>query len=95
MEDLRLYCDEMEAQLKDWDAKFERLKVKARSSEGETELEIKDEIHFLDLKKRAVEANLRELRVANGETCQLLKEDMKEAMSDLEHSFQEAVSKFR
>ena len=94
MEDLRLYCDEMEAQLKDWNAKIERLKVNARLSEGEAELEIKDEIQFLDLKKRGVERKLRELRHASGEACQFLKDDMKEAMSDLEHSVQNAVSKF-
>jgi len=94
MEDLRLYCDEMAAQLKDWEAKFERLKVKARSAEGETELEMKDEINFLNLKKGAVEGKLRDLRIASDETCQLLQEDLKEAMTDLEKSFQDAMSKF-
>jgi hypothetical protein len=95
MEDLRLYCEEMESQLKEWDAKFERLKVKARMAEGEAQIEMTDEIDFLGKKKRAVGEKLHALREATGEACVILREDMGAAMRDLESSFQNAMAKFK
>ena len=95
MKDLQVYCDEMEAQLKEWDAKFERLKVKGEMAEGDAQFEISDEIDFLKTKKKAVEEKLRELRGATGEACVLIKEEMQAALSDLETSFANAFSRLR
>jgi hypothetical protein len=93
VKDLQIYCDEMEAQLNEWDAKFERLKVKGKMAEGNAEIEISDEIDFLKTKKKAVEEKLRELRDATGEACLLIKQDMQAALADLETSFANALSR--
>lgn len=95
MENLQIYCDEMSAQLKDWDARLERLEVKARMTKGDAELEILDEIHFLKTKKQAVVGKLGDLRDATGDACQLIKDDMQKAMSELEASFENAISRFK
>ena len=95
MEDLQIYCDEMEAQLKEWDAKLERLKVKAKLTEGDTQIEMSDEIHFLNMKKGAVEEKLRELRAATGDACLIIKADLNEALKDLETSFQNTSVRFK
>jgi predicted transcriptional regulator len=95
MRDLQIYCDEMEAQIKEWDAKFERLKVKGMLAEGEAQIEIGDEIGFLRIKKRAVEEKLQELREATGEACVLVKEEMQAALDDLETSFANALSRLK
>jgi len=95
VENLQIYCDEMSAQLKEWDAKIGRLEVKARMTKGDAEPEIVDEIHFLKTKKRAVVGKLGDLRDATGDACLLIKDDMQKAMSDLEASFENAISRFK
>jgi hypothetical protein len=95
MRDLQIYCDEMEAQIKEWDAKFERLKVKGMLAEGDAQIEIGDEIDFLRTKKKAVEEKLLELRESTGEACVLVKEEMQAALEDLEMSFASALSRLK
>ena len=95
MKDLQIYCNEIEAQLKEWDAKLDRLKMKAKLAEGDIQIEMSDEIHLLKTKKKAVDAKLNELRDATGDACLMIKEDLTEALKDLETSFQNTTSKFK
>jgi hypothetical protein len=95
MRDLQIYCDEIEAQIKEWEAKFERLKLKGMLAEGDAQLEITDEIDFLRTKKKAVEGKLQELREATGQACVLVKEEMRAALEDLETSFANALLRLK
>ena len=94
MDDLKIYCDDMETKLKDWDIKLEKLKIKSKMVKGAEELELGDEINFLEMKKQALEKMLGDLRGATGDTCLLIKNDMEEAFEDMVTSFERAISRF-
>ena len=95
MEDLKVYCDNMEAQLNEWDAKLENLKVKARLADTDLRMELGDEINFLATKKNAIVGQVGDLRSASANACVLIQTDMGKAMQDLESSFQSINAKLK
>ena len=95
MEDLKVYCDNMEAQLNEWDAKLENMKVKTRLVAADLRMELGDEINFLVTKKNAIVGQVGDLRAASADTCVLIQTDMEKAMQDLENSFQNISTKLK
>jgi len=89
------YVAKVEAQLKDWGAKIDKLKAKAEKSGGAVKAKYDQQIEELRKKQEAVRGKMKDYRTTSGEAWGDLKESLDQALGDLKKSIKQAVSRFK
>lgn len=85
--------EKMEAQLKTWDAKFNRLNRKDQDAEAEAQprIEYHKRVNMIKAKRAAAQAKFEEFKAAGGEKWNSLKDGIEAAWKDLETAFKELI----
>jgi nucleotide-binding universal stress UspA family protein len=91
----KAYQEKIEAQLKEWAAKIDELKVKAEKSKAELRIKYEKQIEDLRTKQDVVQQRLRELRESGEETWQGLKAGTEKSLEELKGSLDRAFSAFK
>lgn len=85
----------MEAQLKEWKAKIDRLEARTSLVSAETKAELMREIEELRRKKMVVKQKWDEVQKAGGETWDTLREGVEKAAGELRQALDKVFSRFR
>lgn len=85
--------ERLEAQLKNWDAKFNwfDLKDKALMAEAQPQIEYHKRINVIKAKRAAVQSKFEEVRSTGGEKGDSLKVGLETAWKDLDTTFQKLM----
>ncbi len=85
--------EKMEAQLKRWETKFNRLDLKDRAAmaEAQPQIEYHKRINLIKQKRAAARVKFEEFRKADGEKWDGLKAGLEAAWKDLENAFEEMM----
>lgn len=78
----------MEAQLKVWDAKIEKLAAKAEKARDQVKADLHYHVDDLKVKRATVHARLDELRAAVGQAQAGIRASLQIAWKDLEAAFE-------
>jgi chromosome segregation ATPase len=89
------YRERLEAQLKEWKAKIDRLEARTSLVSAEVRAELMRAIEELRRKKMVVKERLNELEKTGGELWDTLKEGVEKAADELKHALDKAVSRFK
>ncbi len=89
------YIEKIGEQLKGWTAKINELKAKADRAVIETKTKVNQQILALNQKKMVVTQKLQEVRKANKNAWEHLKEGVEKACQDLAQSLRSAKGKFK
>jgi uncharacterized protein YdaT len=89
------YLEKLEAQLKDWKAKIDRLEGRVSMASSETKAELTKAIEELRLKKKVVKEKWDEAHRMGGETWETLKEGVEKAAAELKQALDKVVSRFK
>jgi universal stress protein A len=89
------YVAKVEAQLKDWGAKIDKLKDKAEKSGETVKAKYDQQIEELRKKQEAVRGRMRDYRTTGGEAFGDLKGGLDQALEELKKSFKQAVFRFK
>jgi len=90
----KAYQDKIEAQLKEWSAKIDKLKVKGDKAKAEAKTLYRKQIKNLSIQQEATREKLQELKGAGGEAWEELRVGVDKALADLKGAFNRAKSKF-
>jgi nucleotide-binding universal stress UspA family protein len=91
----KAYQEKIEAQLKEWGAKIEDLKIKAEKSKADLKTKYEKQIQDLQAKETAVQQKLRELRASGEEVWEGLKTGMEKSLDELKGSLDRSVLTFK
>jgi len=94
MERKELYQEKMEAQLQEWQAKFDELKAKARQASADAHLQYEKQIDALQPKLEAAKQKLRELQLASDNAWGDVKVGMEGAWNELKTTWGNVLSRF-
>ncbi|MDR3579831.1 MAG: hypothetical protein P4L44_07715 [Oryzomonas sp.] len=89
------YLERLEAQLKEWKVKIDRLEAGTSLVSAEVKAELMKEIEDLRRKKMVVKERLNELEKTGGELWDTLKEGVEKAAAELKHALHKAASRFK
>ena len=89
------YLKRLEAQLKEWKTKIDRLEARTSQVSAEAKAELMREIEELRRKKMVVKERLNELEKTGGEIWDTLKEGVEKAADELKHALDKVVSRFK
>ncbi len=89
------YQEEMEAQLRKWEAKLAELEAIASRASDEAAQEYDAELELLREKRDAARKKLSELKSAGGVAWKDMKSGLDSAWSELEEALSDAASRFR
>ncbi len=94
MDERQLFHQKQEAQLKEWQAYFDKLKAKAEEASADTQLALKKELDVLKEKIHDGSARLRELSDAGDDAWDTAKQRVESAWHSLRSAVHDATSKF-
>ena len=94
MEKQQAYRDNMNAQLREWQAKIDALKAKVEKANTEQKIKYYEEIESLYTKQEQVHEKLDELRNAGEDAWEDVKSGVETAWKDLRLSVERAAQKF-
>jgi DNA repair exonuclease SbcCD ATPase subunit len=89
------YRERLEAQLKEWKAKIDRLEERTSTVSSEAKAELMQDIEELRRKKVVVKEKWSELQKASGDAWDTTKEGVEKAAAELKHAFDKVVSRFK
>ncbi len=89
------FMDQMNNQLKTWQAEIDRLKAKAAESEARARSEYYKEISNLEMKKNDLSDQLEKMKTAGEEAWGDMKTGLQKAWRELDESFRNALEKFK
>ena len=89
------YRQRLEAQLKEWKAKIDRLEARTSMVSSETKADLLREIEQLRRKKVVVQEKWDEIHKTSGEAWDALKEGVEKAVAELKQALDKAVSRFK
>jgi hypothetical protein len=95
MDKKEIYIENLEAQLREWSAKIDMLKIKADKVKAETKAEYDKHIAALRAKREVARQKLDEFKNKSGEAGDTLKTGIKNAWDDLHDALNAAIEKFR
>lgn len=91
----KAYQEKIEAQLKEWGAKIDELKVKAETSKAELKIKYGKQIENLRAKQEVVHQKLREFKESGEETWEEIKTGLDKGLDELKGSFDRTILKFK
>lgn len=91
----KAYQEKIEAQLKEWGAKIDELKVKAETSKAELKIKYGKQIEDLRAKQEVVHQKLREFKESGEETWEEIKTGLEKGLDELKGSFDRTILKFK
>jgi chromosome segregation ATPase len=86
---------ELEAQLKEWDAKIELLEAQMLEAESNTRVEYEQQLGDVQAKRAEVEQQLRELKHRGESTWHDLRKGLEIAWGELGQAMDDATALFR
>ncbi len=89
------YRQKLEAQLKEWKAKIDRIEARTSMVSSETKAELMKEIEELRRKKMVVRERWDEVQKTGGEAWDTLKEGVEKAAGELKQALDKVVSRFK
>ncbi|HEY5293730.1 MAG TPA: hypothetical protein VIJ43_15605 [Burkholderiales bacterium] len=89
------FQQELEAQLKEWDAKLEALKAKARDAKAEIRAEFAVELEALAGERAVAQEKLQELRRHGEWAWEDLKDSAEKTWSELREAIERSASSFK
>lgn len=85
----------IEAQLKDWDAKLDELKAKAREAKAELRADYGKQIEILSDKRATAQAKLQELRLRTEDAWEDLKGGTERAWDEMRKALDQVTARFK
>ncbi len=89
------FLQKLEMQLKEWDARFEELKGKAKKAKAEIRADVERQIAFIADQRAAAHEKMLELRQRTENTWEELKSGMEKTWRDLHDTLDRFVSRFK
>ncbi len=89
------YRQKLEAQLKEWKAKIDRIEARTSMVSSETKAELMKEIEELRRKKMVVRERWDEVQKTGGEAWDTLKEGVEKAAGELKQALEKVFSRFK
>ncbi len=95
MSKIDIFREKMEAQLREWKAKFETLEEKATRATGETKAELLKAIEELRRKNEALKEKWNALQKERGAAWETMKEGVEKAASELKEAVDKVIARFK
>jgi DNA repair ATPase RecN len=95
MSDREVYIEKMAAKLKEWDAKIEKLEIKAKASTTDVKKEYNREIEDLKRQREKVQAKIHKLRESGDDAWDELKAGLEKSWKTLGNAFDGALKKLK
>jgi hypothetical protein len=89
------FQQELEIQLKDWEAKLEQLRAKAKDAKADIRAEFEIQLEALAAKRALAQEKLRELRLHGESAWEDLKGGADKAWSELREAIERAASRLK
>ena len=89
------YAEKLSAQMVEWDAQIDQLKIKATSATPEARLEYSNAIAALQLKRDEAALKLQNISAASDDEWEDLKTGMEQIWSDLTTLLGDAIKKIK
>ncbi|MBI5751720.1 MAG: DUF2934 domain-containing protein [Hydrogenophilales bacterium] len=89
------FQQKLEAQLKDWDAKLDELKAKAREAKAELRADYEKQLETLSGKRTVAHAKLQELRLRTEDAWEDLKGGTERAWDEMRKALDQITSRFK
>jgi hypothetical protein len=89
------FQQKLEAQLKDWDAKLDELKAKAREAKTELRADYEKQLEALSGKRTIAHAKLQELRLRTEDAWEDLKGGTERAWDEMRKALDQIISRFK
>ena len=93
--DRKAFIDKLASQLKQWDAKIEKLEARAQKVGAGTKAEYNKQIQNLRDKRKAAQDRLGEVKQASGNAWEELKSGAEKAFDEMKNALQTVLSKFK
>lgn len=95
------YLDRVEAQIKEWDADFEKMKAKAQIASAEARIEYYNKVEGLKARSDQFKTEFARVKESSGEAWEELKggldkayNELSSTFSDFKETFHHAIGKF-
>lgn len=95
MENREEYQGKIEAQLAEWGAEIDKLKVRADKAAADAKQGYYDQIEALRAKQVLIQAKLQELKASSDDAWGDLKQGLEHSWNELRDSFSNAPVRFR
>jgi hypothetical protein len=82
------YQEKIEAQLKEWSAKFKELQAKAEMAKADAKIELQKQIQTLQGKQKDAQQKLNGLKGASADAWEKAKPDVEKAMDNLKSAWE-------
>jgi CHASE3 domain sensor protein len=89
------FQQKLEAQLKEWDAKFEQLKAKAHGAKAEMRADYEKQLEALAEKRTAAQAKMQDLRLRTEDAWEDLKGGTEKAWDEMRNTLDRIASRFK
>lgn len=89
------FQEKLEAQLKEWDAKLDKLKAEAPEQKGKIRTEFEKQLEALAVKRENANEKLQELRKHTEDAWEDLKDGAENAWTDLRVAMERIASRFK
>ncbi len=89
------YCEKLEAQLREWDARVDLIKAKAKGLQAEAKIEYESQIQALQHQRQEAVARLEDLRKRSELAWEDLKDGTERAWSELGKTMESFTSRFK
>lgn len=96
------YLDRVEAQIKEWDADFEKMKAKAQIASAEARIEYYNKLEGMQARADQFKKEFSSFKESSGEAWEELKggldkayNEMSSTFADFKETFTQAVGKFQ
>jgi len=91
----KAYEEELDAQLKEWDAEIALLKAKAENAKSDAKIDEYKTIEALEHKQDKAKTKLQELKTSGDEAWEAVKGGAERAWTEVKTAYHDAVSKFK
>ncbi len=91
----QVFQQKLEAQLKEWDAKLDELKVKVREAKTELRADYEKQLGILSEKRATAQAKLQELRLRTEDAWEDLKGGTERAWDEMRKALDQIASRFK
>ncbi len=89
------YIRKLDAQLREWSARIDELKVKSDKTKADIKIKYASLFETLDEKKEFAQNKIKELKEASGPAWEEVKRGAEKAWQELKTSIDNAITKFR
>jgi septal ring factor EnvC (AmiA/AmiB activator) len=89
------YLAKLRAQLKEWEAKMEKLHDKTREAEADVKVEYEERIEDLKDKREKMQVKMRELNEVKDEAWEDIKSGLEDSLNEMISALQSVADKFK